>query len=210
MEATVYTDGACSHNGQKGAKAGIGVFFGEDDYRNCSERIGGKQTNNTAEVKAILKAAEILKREILAGYDINIYSDSEYAMRCCTNYGEKLEKAGWIKKKPIPNMELVKQAYYTFKDRDNVKFHYIAAHTGKDDKHSKGNDEADRLANLAIGQITCEYSNRPHRIYLNLPFGDKEKGKKLGTKWDPRKKKWYIMSDLENFNKETILNLWGH
>ena len=29
MEVTVYTDGACSRNGQKGAKAGIGVFFEE-------------------------------------------------------------------------------------------------------------------------------------------------------------------------------------
>ena len=72
MEVTVYTDGACSRNGQKGAKAGLGVYFGENDYRNCSERIEGKQTNNTAEVKAILKVAEILKREILAGFTVNI------------------------------------------------------------------------------------------------------------------------------------------
>ena len=38
---------------------------------------------------------------------------------------------------------------------------------------------------------------------------DKEKGKKLGTKWDPKKKKWYIMSNLEKNNKEIILNQWG-
>lgn len=209
MEVTVYTDGACSRNGQKGAKAGIGVFFEENDCRNCSERITGKQTNNTAEIKAILKAADILKREILAGYQVHIYSDSEYAMRCCSDYGAKLEKAGWIKKKPVPNMELVKQAYYTFKDYDNVNFHYIAAHTGKEDEHSKGNEGADRLANLAIGQTVCEYADKPRRLYINLPYTDKEKGKKLGTKWDPKKKKWYIMSNLEKNNKEIILNQWG-
>ena len=45
----VFTDGACSNNGRKNAKAGIGVYFGENDERNISKRITGKQTNNTAE-----------------------------------------------------------------------------------------------------------------------------------------------------------------
>ena len=49
METNVYTDGACSNNGQRGAKAGLGVYFGTDDPRNCAQRIEGKQTNNTAE-----------------------------------------------------------------------------------------------------------------------------------------------------------------
>jgi ribonuclease HI len=209
MEINVYTDGACSNNGQRGAKAGLGVYFGENDPRNCSERIEGKQTNNTAELKAIIKAAEILYREILAGFTVNIYSDSSYAIRCCTTYGEKMEKKNWIKKKPIPNQQLVKQAYYTFKDKKNVHFHYIAAHTGKEDEHSLGNEGADKLANLAIGQTECQYANRVKKIYIKLPYEEKEKGKKLGTKWDPKKKKWYIMSNMDETKKETILNLWG-
>jgi ribonuclease HI len=209
METNVYTDGACSNNGQTGAKAGLGVYFSENDPRNCSERIDGKQTNNTAELKAIIKAAEILNREILAGFPVNIYSDSSYAIRCCTTYGEKMEKRNWIKKKPIPNQELVKKAYYTFKDKTNVHFNYIAAHTGKEDEHSLGNEGADKLANLAIGQTECQYANRPKKIYLKLPYEEKERGKKLGTKWDPKKKKWYIMSNIDETKKETILNLWG-
>lgn len=209
MEINVYTDGACSNNGQRGAKAGLGVYFGENDPRNCSERIEGKQTNNTAELKAIIKAAEILYREILAGFTVNIYTDSSYAIRCCTTYGEKMEKRNWIKKKPIPNQELVKQAYYTFKDKKNVHFNYIAAHTGKEDEHSLGNEGADKLANLAIGQTECQYANRAKKIYIKLPYEEKEKGKKLGTKWDPKKKKWYIMSNMDETKKETILNLWG-
>ena len=209
METNVYTDGACSNNGQRGAKAGLGVYFGENDPRNCSERIEGKQTNNTAELKAIIKAAEILYREILAGFTVNIYSDSSYAIRCCTTYGEKMENRNWIKKKPIPNQELVKQAYYTFKDKKNVHFNYIAAHTGKEDEHSLGNEGADKLANLAIGQTECQYANRVKKIYIKLPYEEKEKGKKLGTKWDPKKKKWYIMSNMDETKKETILNLWG-
>ena len=112
------------------------------------------------------------------GHIINIYSDSKYAMRCCGEYGAKLEKVGWVKKKPIPNQELVKQAYYTFKDKKNVHFNYIAAHTGKEDEHSLGNEGADKLANLAIGQTECQYANRAKKIYIKLPYEEKEKGKK--------------------------------
>lgn len=202
----VYTDGACSNNGRPNARAGLGVYFKENDVRNYFAGIGGKQTNNRAEVMALLTAANILYREIQAGYDIHIYSDSTYAMRCCGEYGEKLHAMNWTSKKPIPNLELVKTAYETFKKHDNITFHYIAAHTGLDDEHSKGNEGADRLANLAIGQTSCQYANKPKKIYLNVPYSEKDEGKKLGTKWDPKKKKWYIFSNSNN--KETILNRW--
>ena len=63
----VYTDGACIHNGKKYAKAGIGIFFGIGDKRNVSERITGKQTNNAAELEAILRFFQILEKEIKKG-----------------------------------------------------------------------------------------------------------------------------------------------
>ena len=56
----VYTDGACSNNGKLYAKAGIGIFFGHHDKRNVSERVDGKQTNNTAELTAIIKTYPII------------------------------------------------------------------------------------------------------------------------------------------------------
>ena len=60
----VYTDGSCSNNGKKDAAAGIGVYFGPDDPRNVSRRVDGKQSNNTAELGALLVAYEALEREI--------------------------------------------------------------------------------------------------------------------------------------------------
>ena len=205
----IYTDGACSNNGKPSAKAGFGVWFGENDERNVSQTYNGRQTNNVAELLAIITALTIVKEDIEQGRIIHLYTDSDYSKRCCTTYGEKMEKRNWIKKKPIPNQELVKQAYYTFKDKKNVHFNYIAAHTGKEDEHSLGNEGADKLANLAIGQTECQYANRAKKIYIKLPYEEKEKGKKLGTKWDPKKKKLYIMSNMDETKKETILNLWG-
>jgi ribonuclease HI len=144
----VYTDGACSGNGTPSAKAGIGIFFKEGDSRNFSGQVRGKQTNNVAEVKAIIKVYQILKKEINNGKSVIIYSDSRYAIRAATDYGRKQEEKDW--KNDIPNKDLVKKIYNLYKDKQNVDFRYIAAHTGLDDPDSKGNAEADRLAVMAI------------------------------------------------------------
>lgn len=36
-------------------------------------------------------------------------------------------------------------------------------------------------------------------VYLNVPFALKNKAKGLGARWDPLKKRWYVLSD--NINK---------
>ena len=72
----MFTDGACSNNGNENAKAGIGVYFGENDIRNVSERIDGSQSNNIAELRAIIKVFEVCNDIIKSGKNIKIYTDS--------------------------------------------------------------------------------------------------------------------------------------
>lgn len=195
----VYTDGSCVNNGKKDAKAGIGVYFGPGDPRNVSEQVLGKQSNNTAELGALLRAREILEDEIARGEAVTFVSDSVYALRCCEEYGAKCAASGWTK--DIPNKALVRLAYETFnvpKRLPNVHFMKIAAHTGLKDAHSEGNDHADRLANEAIGLKSCPYA----RIYLNVPFKEKDVAKANGARWDPKKKKWWtnaLTPELERF-----------
>lgn len=151
----VYTDGACSNNGKRNALAGIGIFFGIDDTRNISKKIEGKQTNNAAELTAIIETYTIIEKDVVNGKKIAIVSDSEYAIRCVSSYGEKCDKKGW--KVDIPNKELVQHAYELYKDKQNIQFIHIRAHTNNTDIHSIGNDNADKLANIAIGLDTCPY-----------------------------------------------------
>ena len=187
----IYTDGACSNNGKADARAGFGIWFGEGDERNTSESFTGPQTNNRAELLAIIKALTILRDEIEQGQPVMIYSDSSYSIRCCTTYGEKMAKKGWKNKgKDIPNVEIVKVAYNFCKKYNNIKFKHIKAHTGLEDEHSIGNDHADRLANLAIGVESCPYQRIKSKIYLKVPFDEKDEAKKLGAKWDKSKKRW--------------------
>ena len=155
-EYYVYTDGACSNNGKKNALAGIGIFFGIDDIRNLSKKVEGKQSNNTAELSAIIETYFIIQHDIENGKKIAIVSDSEYAIKCVSSYGEKCSKKDWSV--DIPNKELVKTAYEIYKDKSNIQFIHIKAHTNKTDIHSLGNDNADKLANIAIGLVSCPYN----------------------------------------------------
>lgn len=156
-EYYVYTDGACSNNGKKNALAGIGIFFGIGDIRNLSKKVEGKQSNNTAELSAIIETYFIIQHDIENGKKIAIVSDSEYAIKCVSSYGEKCSKKGWSDV-DIPNKELVKNAYEIYKDKSNIQFIHIKAHTNKTDIHSLGNDNADKLANIAIGLVSCPYN----------------------------------------------------
>ena len=185
-------------------------------YIDYSKKITGKQTNNTAELKAVIEALEILKEEINSNKQIIICTDSEYVIKCCTTYGEKLEKKNWktLKGAEPPNVELVKYLYEIFKNYKNIHLKHIAAHTDNADIFSLGNSKADMLANNSIGYSSCPYvtnsdnlivkiSNNK-KIYLLVDYKDKDYAKTLGAKWDPTKKSWYIYDNISEDNKQKI------
>jgi ribonuclease HI len=159
------------------------------------EIVEGKQSNNTAELTAIIKTWPIIKHDVLSGKKITIVSDSIYAIRCVSSYGEKCAQNFWNKE--IPNKELVKIAFEIYHDQQNIQFMHIKAHTNNQDIHSLGNDGADMLANKAIGVESCPY-DKPDKIYLTVPFAKKEEVKSMGGKWDAKKKKWFIYGNNEH------------
>ena len=172
----VYTDGSCINNGKKNAKAGIGIFFNINDSRNISEEIKINPTNNVAELTAIIKVFNILKEEIELNYDIYIYTDSKYSINSFTIWSKNWEKNNWKKKdnKEIKNLELIKTGYYLFNKYDNVELIHIKAHTNKLDEHSIGNENADTLANLAIGNTKKQKSDN---LKSNNQKSDNQKNK---------------------------------
>lgn len=193
----VYTDGACINNGYKNASAGIGVFFGDNDLRNISKKINGKQTNNTAELTAVKEAILLIK----LSNNYTIYTDSNYVIKCCTTYGKKQADINW--KKNIPNKNLVKEIYTLYNTYNNINLKYIKAHTNNDDIHSYGNKMADLLAKKSIQSNNKDKLNKFNKIYFNVPYSNKDLAKQLGCRWDSKKKKWYT---FENNSKINILN----
>ena len=201
----VFTDGACSNNGKQNAKAGIGVFFEENDPRNVSRRVDGKQTNNTAELTAILVVFDILREDIEQGKNIVIHSDSEYSINCMTKWGVKWAQDNWSKK-TIKNLELVKKCYELFQQYPNVSISHVKAHTESMDPLSVGNRGADRLANESIGLEECPYADQ--KYYLNVSYEQKDVAKSLGSKWDPKRKKWYYMGSLPEEQKTKLMEMF--
>jgi ribonuclease HI len=141
----VYTDGSCLNNGANNSKSGIGIFFGNDDIRNVSKKLLGKQTNNIAELIAIIDTYDIIKDDIDNNLNIMIVTDSKYSILCITSYGNRCELNNWDLQ--IPNKYLVKKVYDLYKNIPNVHFKHISAHTNNNDIHSIGNRNADILAN---------------------------------------------------------------
>jgi len=144
----VYTDGGCINNGHKNAIAGCGIYFQEGDKRNTSLKLKNKAnyyaTNNRAELKAILRAIKILKCEIEENKTVVIHTDSKYSITSFTSHNLEQKNP-----QDIPNYDYVIKGNNICKKYPNIKFHHIKAHTGKQDIHSIGNENADKLANQA-------------------------------------------------------------
>ena len=137
----VFTDGSCLNNGTKYASGGIGVYFGDDDPRNLSEKLNGeKQTNNRAELTAVIRALQETT------CSLKICTDSMYVQKGITLWIKKWEHNNWktSKNTDVENKDLWQLLQYLIKDRD-ISFQYVKAHCG-----IKGNECADLLANNGV------------------------------------------------------------
>lgn len=141
----IYTDGSALGNGRTQAAAGVGVWFGSNDTRNLSEPLAGpRQTNQRAELTAILRAIEIAPkhREIL------IFSDSQYAINCVTLWHHNWSRNNWFTAvgKKVENQDLIEEILDKIQERDELGvktgFEWVKGHTGNTD----GNSHADKLA----------------------------------------------------------------
>ncbi|KAF7975181.1 hypothetical protein HWV62_10230 [Athelia sp. TMB] len=139
----VYSDGACKGNGKSGAVAGVGVWFGPNDPKNISERCPGDQTNNRAELIAIIRVLETAPPT----ERLLIKTDSKYSIQCFTQW-----LPGWLKRDwknaaglPVKNRHVIAYLSSLLDKRstqgENVRLQYIKAHVGHE-----GNEGADQLA----------------------------------------------------------------
>ena len=145
---TIYTDGACTNNGRKGAKCSIGIHFSKKNELKLEDisRVlkVTKPTNNIAELTAILESLKMIKGCVYS--PIHIYTDSEYSLNVLTKWYPKWTDKDKKSKKNIP---LIKETYDLY-DQLPVYLFHIKAHTNLQDEHSVGNAKADELATDAL------------------------------------------------------------
>tara|TARA_Y100000389_G_C17318026_1_gene441536 strand:+ start:124 stop:768 length:645 start_codon:yes stop_codon:yes gene_type:complete len=147
----IYTDGACSFNGdKKRARCSIGIYFSDKNnikIDDVSEKLHVKNpSNNIAELTAILRAFQLVKKNNIQ-LPIELYTDSSYCYSILIEWYEK-----WIRNDLLDNkknLELIKQTYDIYKTI-NVELFLVKAHTKNQDEHSIGNRNADQFAKNAL------------------------------------------------------------
>ncbi|KAK3316883.1 ribonuclease H-like domain-containing protein [Apodospora peruviana] len=139
----VYTDGSALGNGKRGAMAGVGVYFGEGDPRNISERLEGMpQTNQRAELMAILRTFEVLGDD----KSCEIRSDSKYAIQCVTEWFQSWERNNWMTRNgDVQNQDIIRPIINRLRAREakgtKTQFIWVKGHAS-----DSGNIAADLLA----------------------------------------------------------------
>ena len=133
---TIYTDGSCLNNGEETARAGSGVWYGEDDPRNVSLRVPGTaQSNQSAELYAILHAL----RSAPPDQAVSIRTDSMYAINGLTENLKIWENQGWMYTK---HADLFQSITGWIRYRSNpTRMTWVKGHSGE-----RGNEGADKLA----------------------------------------------------------------
>lgn len=174
----VFTDGACTNNGKKYAKAGYGVHFPNNDYEDVSEPFLIKPiTNQRAELYAIYQALNIISNENgKINERIDLYTDSQYSIDCLTKWIKSWEKNGWKVKggKPVKNLDIIKPTYRYIKQNPlKVFLHHVKSHTGKTDFESVHNDVADKLATSGLNKKN-ESSTNLDKLEKSIDQTDKQ------------------------------------
>ncbi|XP_037007714.2 ribonuclease H1 isoform X1 [Artibeus jamaicensis] len=136
----VYTDGCCSRNGRRRARAGIGVYWGPGHPLNVSIRLPGRQTNQRAEIHAACRAIEQAKAQNI--HKLALYTDSMFTINGITHWLQGWKENGWRTSagKEVINREDFVELDRLVQDMD-IRWMHVPGHSGL-----VGNEEADRLA----------------------------------------------------------------
>jgi ribonuclease HI len=164
----VWTDGCSIENGSLNAKAGIGIFWNKNDSRNISERVPGDQTNNRAEIYAVIRALESCTNKIRP---LEIMTDSKYVINAAESWINKWKKNNWLtnKKELVKNKDLFEKMDELIKNRSGkVEFVYVRGHQG-----DYGNEQADKLAKLgALKEVVFKENDQKSKCTIKDYFNN--------------------------------------
>lgn len=144
MSLRLYTDGACSRNGQEGAIGGW-AFVIVDSENNIIDSGNGRAENTTnqqMELTAIIEGLSALVK--LSFFTAEIFSDSAYCINAINDgWIDRWLRNGWLtsKKEPVKNQELWRALYELYANDERLSFTKVKGHSG-----DKWNDYVDSIA----------------------------------------------------------------
>lgn len=134
----LWVDGACSNNGAENAKAGWGavLVFG-DKQKEMSGLVEGDQTNNRAEITAVIAGLSALKKHC----NVLVHTDSQVVTRAPQIIERGYKTAAG---RPAANQDLLEKLAEVMKNHD-VTIIKVEGHAGID-----LNEKCDALARAAV------------------------------------------------------------
>lgn len=156
MNIRVFTDGACSKNGQESARASYAFWLPEHKELSKSDFVPADQpqTNNRGELLAIYEAVRCIHDNFPANeIDLQVYTDSMYAKNCLTVWLPGFIERNWktsgykgSASSDVKNRDLIEDTTKLFPKFKSYILTYVAAHTGGTDELSRHNEVVDRMA----------------------------------------------------------------
>ncbi len=141
----LYTDGSCIGPSQA-RRAGWAVIDGScgsmaDTSRSWYGQVSGLQTNNRAELTALLYACKLGAPHGRC----TVCSDSKYALDCAKKYCKAWSRNGWVTVKgaPVKNRDLI-EPLWSIVANSSLVLRHVPAHAG-----NVLNERADMLAKHA-------------------------------------------------------------
>jgi ribonuclease HI len=151
MKVEVFTDGACSKNGKKGAKASWAFYLPEHKQLSKAERVPEteSQTNQRGELMAISEAIKTIEVAFpSAETDLKIYTDSMYSKNCLTTWLGSWVRNNWKTSQggDVVHKDLIEETVTRLSRFKSYNFTHVKAHTGGVDDISRNNHIVDRMA----------------------------------------------------------------
>lgn len=140
----LYVDGSCLQQHRKsGRSVGLGIFkmYCPTAPAHVSQTItAGPKTNNFAELMAVREAVLCAEKD---KHPTVIWSDSQYAIKACTEYVLRWKSNGWTTsaKKPVKNKTIISDIHTRLMTNPNICLRHVRGHA-----NDLGNLMADHLA----------------------------------------------------------------
>jgi hypothetical protein len=134
--------------------------------------------------------------------DIDIKGASEVLYSEITDYGINPLKLnpdphyGGVRKRIERFIYNIKEASFRFGDKQEAVLRYILQDLYHEYGFIAGDPDTWEAGDPGEDEFTPEYFAVDGRIYLNVPFAEKDEAKKFGAKWDAEKRCWYCDLDL--------------
>ena len=112
------------------------------------------ETNQRAELLSIHNALRWCEQNLSdPHYDLNVYSDSDYSIKCLTLWVHAWRRAGWknANRKPVKHRDIIEPCFELMERLKRTAGHrvlltHIRSHTHNTDFFAIGNAEADQMA----------------------------------------------------------------